>query len=288
MKFLKLCLLACLPIVLSCEKPYVGEDVEPEASVPPNVIIRVKGFGQLPFDTRDAVNITDVCSRINFVVYDGETKVKSVPQKAGDSDFGTLAVNLPEGNYTFAIIAHNTDGTATVTSLDKISFKNNVIYDTFSYCDELQVDDTPIVKDIELRRVVAKFRLELLDEELPTEVTHFKFYYTGGSSTLSALTGYGSVNSRQTVKMEVAPNQREFEVYTFPKAETGTLKMTITALDATENSVKELVLPEVPVQRNMITVYTGAFFDGQSSQSNQASFAMTADTAWTDQMHYTF
>lgn len=288
MKIIKWLLVACLPIVVACEKPYVGEDVEPEASVPPNVIIRVNGFEQIPFDTRASVNITEVCSRINFVVYEGETKVKSIAQKAGDSDYGTLAVALPEGEYTFAIVAHNTDGTATVTSLDKISFKNNVIYDTFSYCEDLQVGDTPIVKDIELRRVVAKFRLELLDEQLPAEVTQFKFYYTGGSSTLSALTGYGSVNSRQTVKMEVARNQHEFEVYTFPKTETGALKMTITALDAAENSIKEMVLENVPVQRNMITVYTGTFFDGQSAQSNQASFTMTADTAWTETSHYTF
>lgn len=273
--------LACL--VAACEKPYVSEEQEPVVDERTNLIVHVSGFEMAYFDmptmTKTDVNITELCSRLNFVVYQGDTKVASVAQKADDANFGTIALTLPQGTYRVAVIGHNTEATATVTSLDKIAFKNNRVNDTFSYYTVLEVTGEQQELDVELRRVVAMFRM-VLTEPLPETVHQLKFYYTGGSSTLSAITGYGSVNSKQTVLLDVAEGQTQYEVYTIPHAETGELKMTITALDATGATLHERLFEQVPVQRNRITTYTGDFYDNTSTETGGLGVQMHASPDW--------
>ncbi|MBQ9286770.1 MAG: FimB/Mfa2 family fimbrial subunit [Bacteroidaceae bacterium] len=272
----------------SCEKPYVGLQ-EPEAEAP-NTVFRITAFEQIDFDgpaSRAVTDVSQICSRINLVVYSGESKVKSIAQKASDKDFGTLALTLPPGTYTVAIIAHSTSASATISSLDKVSFDHNLLSDTFLYKGEITIGEDAQTYDVQLRRIVAMFRLNLT-KALPSSVAQMKFYYTGGSSTLSAVTGYGSVNSKQTVVIDVSAGQQVFEVYTIPHAESGSLKMTITAIDATQNELYERVFEDVPVTRNKITQYTGDFFDGNSSESPSSSFAIKAVTDWDGEQHYDF
>ena len=274
-------------LFIGCEAPYVGEpqiDAESDA----NVTLHVTGFEIVPFadgtsaslvKSRSEQPITDLCSRLTFVVYQGDTKYRSVAQKQGDKDFGTAAFSLPQGTYTFAVIGYSGDGACTVSSLDKISFKDNRVTDTFLYSAELPVTDQPSTHDILLSRVVAMVRFMLTDEGFPEDVSQLKFYYTGGSSTLSALSTFGSVNSKQTVKFDIVSSQKQFDLYTFPHSESGSLKMTVTALDASGNTVKERVFEGVPVRCNAITKYTGRFFE-DISESSDISFGMKADGAW--------
>ncbi len=284
---LTLCTILAALLFAACEKPYVG--LETQTAEEPNVTYRLTSFEQVAFETptsRAVVDVTQLCSRINLVVYDGDTKVKSIAQKAADKDFGTLAMTLPEGTYTVAIIAHSTGATATVTSLDKISFDHNVISDTFLFTEELTVGAEPQSHDVQMRRVAAMFRVNIIDP-LPENVKQLKFYYTGGSSTLSAITGYGSVNSKQTVVLDVSSGQKTFEVYTFPHDESGQLKVTITALDAAQTPLDETVLEDVPVTRNMITVYNGNLFDSSPATTNAASYGIKAESDWEGEQEYT-
>ena len=278
-------------IMTACEKPYVVVEEPVPGDDKANVLLRVTGFDTLDFDdtasTRTDVDITQLCSRLNFVIYDGETKLKSIAQKKDDPGFGSVALSLPQGTYKVAIIGHNSDGTATITTLDKISFKNNIVTDTFLFCDDLEVTGEQQSVDIELRRVVAMFRLAL-SQPLPAEVRQLKFYYTGGSSTLSAVTGYGSVNSKQTVILNVESGQTQFDVYTIPHAETGKLKITITALDATETPLHERVFEEVAIQRCKITRYIGNFFEDSPTESGGLSFRMRAAEEWEGEDTFTF
>lgn len=289
-------LLTSFLLLLGCEAPYIGEPIIEEES-DANVILQVTGFQVIPFDdgttaslaptTRADQPITDLCSRLTFVVYEGDTKMRQVAQKQGDAGFGSAAFSLPQGQYTFAIIGYSGDGACTVNSLDKISFKDNRVTDTFLYCEKLEVTDQKATHDVKLSRVVAKIRFTLTDDAIPTEVQQLKFYYTGGSSTLSALSSYGSVNSKQTMKLDVDKGQRQFEVYTIPHDETGSLKMTITALDATGNTIKEREFESVPVRRNAITTYTGSFFDS-IAESGELAFGLKADGEWEDGEEVTF
>ena len=288
LKNLKTITFALLAILFSsCEKAVFDDDTNTPSEPNANVIINVASLEQIPFTTTDETraqqDITALCTRLNFVIFDNQgNKVKTLAQKSADSSFGTASFNLEPGSYQLVIIAHNSDGTATVTAADKITFPNNLVTDTFYYYGTLVVGNTPQTYDLQLQRVVSMFRL-VLTQPLSSSVHKLKFYYTGGSSTFSAVSGYGCVQSRQTVNINVADGQQQFDVYTFPHEQNDVLKMTITALDAQDNAIDERVFEEVPITRNQITRYTGSLFAGSNGGNDENStnlIRMTADGEW--------
>ena len=298
----KFLFIALALLVAACEKPILDEDsVVGSSAADANVILHMTQFEQTAFDnsgnraaTRAATDITDLCTRLNIAIFNADgTKVKTVAQKEADSDFGTVALTLAPGTYHLVVIAHNGDGSATITSEEKVTFPNNKVTDTFYYDGDLVVTSDVQSYDLTLTRAVAMFRLVLTDEEIPSNVAKLKFYYTGGSSTFSPKDGYGCVNSKQTEIRTVpvgSPDGTSFDIYTLPHTEEDVLtKLTVTALDANDNTVKERVFENVPVIRNQITRYTGSFFGcGGSSQQSDGTFRMTADPDWDSVNGYTF
>ena len=298
----KFLFIALALLVAACEKPILDEDsVVGSSAADANVILHMTQFEQTAFDnsgnraaTRAATDITALCTRLNIAIFSADgTKVKTVAQKDTDSDFGTVALTLAPGTYHLVVIAHNGDGSATITSEEKVTFPNNKVTDTFYYDGDLVVTSDVQSYDLTLTRAVAMFRLVLTDEEIPSNVAKLKFYYTGGSSTFSPKDGYGCVNSKQTEIRTVpvgSPDGTSFDIYTLPHTEEDVLtKLTVTALDANDNTVKERVFENVPVIRNQITRYTGSFFgSGGSSQQSDGTFRMTADPDWDSVNGYTF
>ena len=279
-------------LLVACEKPILDEENIVSAKEA-NVILHMAQFEQTAF-TRAATDITELCTRLNIAIFSTDgTKVKTVAQKDTDSDFGTVALTLAAGTYRLVVIAHNCDGSATITSEEKVTFPNNKVTDTFYYYGDLVVTDSQQSYDLTLTRAVAMFRLVLTDEEIPSNVSKFKFYYVGGSSTFSPKNGYGCVQSKQTETRPVPADfvsGTSFDIYTLPHTEEDVLtKLTVTALDANDNTVKERVFENVPVIRNQITRYTGSFFgNGGSGQQSDGTFRMTADPDWDSVNGYTF
>ena len=287
--------IALAVLVAACEKPILDEDVVSMKEA--NVILHMTQYEQEAFGnsgnraaTRAATDITELCSRLNIAIFDDDgTKVKTVAQKEGDASFGTVALTLAAGTYQLVVIAHNAEGSATITSTEKVTFPNNKVTDTFYYYGDLVVTSEVQSYDLTLTRAVAMFRMVLTDDEIPSTVTKFKFYYTGGSSTFSPSAGYGCVNSKQTEIRPVA-DDGTYEIFTLPHTEEDVLtKLTVTALDANDNTVKERVFENVPVTRNQITRYTGSFFgSGGSGQTSDGTFRLTADPDWDSVNGYTF
>ena len=258
-------------LVAACEKPVFDNDASKEKDA--NVILRMAQFEQTPF-TRAVTSITDLCTHLNIAIFDADgTKVKTVAQKEGDASFGTVALKLAAGTYHLVVIAHNCDGSATITSEEKVTFPNNKVTDTFYYYGDLEVTDSQQSYDLTLTRAVAMFRLVLTDDAWPSSVTKLKFYYTGGSSTFSPKNGYGCVNSRQTEVRTIAADGI-YDIYTLPHTEQDVLtKLTVTALDADDNIIKERVFENIPITRNQITRYTGSFFgSGGSGSTSDGNF----------------
>ena len=239
--------------------------------------------------TRSATDITELCSRLNIALFDADgTKVKTVAQKEGDASYGTVALSLAAGTYRLVVIAHNGEGSATITSEEKVTFPNNKVTDTFYYYGDLVVTSEKQSYDLTLTRAVAMFRLVLTDESIPSTVAKMKFYYTGGSSTFSPRDGYGCVNSKQTEVRPIA-DDGIYEIYTLPHTEDDVLtKLTVTALDANDNIIQEKVFEDIPVTRNQVTRYTGSFFGNSGGESGSGDFHMTADPDWDAVNSFTF
>ena len=276
--------IALTMLIAACEKPILDEDIVTKNEA--NVILHMTQFEQTAF-TRAATDITDLCTRLNIAIFDADgTKVKTVAQKDTDSDFGTVALTLSAGIYQLVVIAHCCDGSATITSIEKVTFPSNKVTDTFYYYGDLVVTDS---QHLTLTRAVAMLRFVLTDEEIPSNVTRLKFYYTGGSSTFSPSAGYGCVNSKQTEYRTIAPGLTVFDIYTLPHTEDNVLtKLTVTALDANDNTLKERVFENVPVTRNQITRYTGSFFGNGGGTTSDGTFRLTADGDWDSVNGYTF
>ena len=278
-----------LVLLTSCEKT-LGDEENGTMDADGNVVLRISIYEKLPFTTRTQQDITQLCSRLNIALFQNGAKVKTFSQKKDDASFGNIVLALDPGTYQLVVIAHNSNGAATITSTEKVTFPSNQISDTFYYYGDLEVGSQKQVYDLELERNVAMFRLKLT-QPLPSSVAKMKFYYTGGSSTFSPALGFGCVNSRQTVYMEVTPGQTVFEIYTMPHAIDDVLKIVVTAYDANETVLKEQTYENVPVTVNEITQYTGDFFNGTggsggNNTGSSGDLHMTADSEWANQKDF--
>lgn len=228
--------------------------------------------------------ISELCTRINFALFDSETgeKIKSINQTTKDASFGNISLNIPKGSYVVVVVAHNGDGNATLSSPEKITFKDNKITDTFYYYNTIDVDEASSY-DMTMKRAVAMFQLVLKDNT-PSDVKTMKFYYTGGSSTFNAATGYGCVNSKQTelrsVGEEAYSNGSTYDIYTFPHEEEKKLKVEISALSSASNSnvLFSKTINNVKITRNYVSRYSGYFFNADPENSN--SFTLTTTDEW--------
>ena len=277
-----------LPVILlamlmlnTCEKGYIAEE-ETKTGNESNVTLRVKSIEMVPFEnttiSRASTEMSELCSRLQFAVFKDGEKKKNISQQAGDAGFGEATISLPEGDYQLVVMGHSCTGTATITDLEKITFPNNKVTDTFYYYGTFTVGNDSKIVELDLKRAVAMLRFNLT-QPLTENIKQLKFLYTGGSSTFSAITGFGSVNSRQTEIRDVASGQKVFEVYTFPHAQEGKLKVTITALDANGTEVAETVMEEIPVEVNKISVYNGVLFD-DTTNSSSPSIKVKGDGDW--------
>lgn len=241
-------------------------------------------------DTSGIVDVSKVCNKINFAVYDSiGDRVKSISQSSDyDNDFGTVKVCLPEGNYKVVALAHNGKTNASTTNMNRITF-NGKVTDTFVYSEDINVKGNSDYQ-MTLKRCVAKILFTIKDK-VPDEVKQIKFFYTGGSSTLDGISGWGCVNSRQTeirdVKAEARADSSVYELYTFPQDSNGSLVITVSCLDSSGNIIYERMFDDVKVSKCGITTCTARLFSG-GEISLSKDLVLKADDKWRDGEIYKF
>lgn len=285
--FYSLILLCCCLLLFSCQKAYVEDNTEEtrkESGV--KLQLNIAQLGDAEFEKSYQISrskdVNTMCSRVSVAVYQDGTKVKQMNQTTSDSDFGKIQLTLPVGKYKILVLAYSGSKNATMTDVEKVTFSGGMS-DTFWYCKDIDLQsDTS--EDIMMKHIVAMFRLSLTDT-IPASIKTLKFAYTGGSSTLNAVTGLGCVNSRQGKEFTITPDMvgkpHDFDIYTFPKPDSQTLKVTVTALDGNGNQLIQHIFDGVKIQCNMITKYTGAFFLGTGSGANASySGRLLTDDEW--------
>lgn len=271
-----------LLMVVSCEK--VNWDETASESSPANVTLRVGSFEQVPFATSRATDVTTLCSRINFAVYDSTgTRIWKADQKAGDADFGQVRMTLAEGRYFLMAVAHSCSGNPSTTKAYKIQFTNATGYtDTFYYGDSLLVGDSPVERLLTLRRNVAKVRFEYTDVP-PANATRIRFEYKGGSGAFDAATGWGVVASQQYQWYDIDRSRNYYEIYTIPHEDGRTLKVDINSYqidDAVQVELSTKHVEDIPVSPNQVTICRGNLFDGEAATSRNATFSLVVDDEW--------
>lgn len=270
---------AIIMMMCSCEKFVSESGKTSESEEEQNVVLNV---------SQDEL-VKKVCQKVSFAFFKGDEKVGTISQSAADNDFGTIHLSLSPGLYQVVAIGHNGSGNCTITSPEKITFTSNKVTDTFYYYGKLESkEDEKTSETITLKRAVAMFRLVIKDE-IPAKAKKIKFYYTGGSSTFNAVTGFGCVNSKQTETLDIKPNQQVYEVYTFPHEDGKKLQFTISVLDENDFTIASTTIPDVVVTKNYITKYSGKLFKDISGEgTGDIDIDFEFDPEWAGETEHEF
>lgn len=282
--------LAFALLLSSCEAPYLADEASsgsPAGTTPANLTLSVFQLEQTPFTDITRTAPADACTRLNFALYDASgTKVKQINQTSTDPDFGKASFQLEPGTYRLVVVAHSSNGNPTMTDPEKIQFTNAQGYsDTFLYSEMITIGQEPLTLSLTLHRIVALCRF-IITDDIPATVAKMRFYYTGGSGAFDAATGYGSVNSKQDLKFDVTSGQKQFDLYTFPyKGTESTIHLVVTALDASDVELTQHTF-DVPLEKNKISWFSGAFFTSGPSHTSSAS--VTLNTTWSSETLLTY
>ena len=283
------CAIVALCVLVACEKALMTEDASTSGDKNGNLHVSVCQIEQTPFGnlTRGAEPVANVCTRLNFAIYDeGGSRLKQINQTSDKADFGQCAFQLEEGDYQLVVVGHSAHSNPTMTNLSKIQFTNATGYtDTFLYYGVVSIGEEQVEHEVSLDRIVALCRFVITDD-IPAEVKTMRFYYTGGSGAFDATTGLGCVASKQDVKFTVTAGQKQFDLYTFLHDLSDNITLTVTALDASGNELYNRQF-DVPMQQNHITWLSGAFFNGSGSSSTTIG-GVTVNTDWAGETHLTF
>ena len=276
----------CLMVILGCEKA----DFSGETQDGGNVSLQFLPAGNT---TRATIVIGDYFHKLNVQLFtaDGEKVFDKVrTQTIDEEDFGHLSLSLAEGVYTVVAVGHSSVKSATIKSPQMVQFtasNGEKLTDTFCYCGQITVGETPEQHSLEMQRATAMFRVQLTDETIPANVVSMKFDYTGGSANFNPTTFEGTTKSTQSENRAVGG--KTYRCYTFPyMAASGKLKMTLSALAEDGTIIRKRTWTDVPVERNRITTYTGQFFSGDEGAISQSGFGFIVNGEWGEEITVEF
>jgi hypothetical protein len=265
----------------------VGESDEVSQA---NVVLRVGSIEQVPFPVTTRASVEGSCTKLNFHIYDDEgERVDYVNQKIDDADFGTASFQLDKGHYYLVVVAHSGSKNPSFYASGKISISGKELGDTFWCCEELEVGAERIQKEVTLKRIVAMVRF-VPNDDLPSTANWMRFSYKGSRGTFSGYDGYGSTNAKQSIEMDVASGQKQFEFYLIPQEEQDDLSIEVVTKHVDGSIIDNLAektIDDVPVRRNSITICRGNLFDNESS-SGSSYITISVDNTWGENINVNF
>lgn len=278
-------LMGIAAMLTACERPVI--DDESGGSVKGNVTLTFS-----PYQTMTRATGPDgLFTKVNYMLFDkatGERAFATVrTQTADDENFGTVTMQLAEGEYDVLMVGHSSARSATLAK-DKVSFTaadGRKITDTFWQKVPITVGEEPVEQAMVLDRATAMFRLVITDAT-PASVTHFKFEYKGGSADFNPNTGNGITNSQQSELRDVN-GENTYEIYTFQK-DNNKLTVTVYALNSDDAIIRQMKFENVPVKARTITCYTGEFFSGASDVISSGKFTIKVNGEWEETNNYVF
>lgn len=280
-KKLMFSLLAACLLLTGCEKAVFDDDDSSTPAVTKgNVVLSVSGFEHMKSAARNAVSLTEVCTRLDFAVYKDGERLVNVHQKASSATFGQVELSLAEGDYQVLVIGHSGLGSANPDTKNpaNVLFSNLTekgggtgYSDTFYYYGNLTVGAGQTSESYRLKRAVAMFRLVTTDAK-PADVKRFWFSISGGCKGFDTTEGKGVYNPKQQAPIMFYDLDESYDgkplqldVFTFVSAEAGKVNLTVRAMSAANSLgerdiLYERVFGNVSMERNTITQYSGAFF----------------------------
>jgi len=257
-----------------------GKDKDPEPANPTKHITFSCSGDWVQTPTKDLTANGSSMTDVWIFDYVGNTLVQTVHQDDNTaSDFGVPAIDLAYGTHTLYFVASRGLTPTVNTSSHSITWAKPS--DTFHKALTLTVDaNTASAQSVTLERMVAKLKMTINDA-IATGTTAFLvtpgvwYYgmdYTDGSPTASATNQAITINCPSNY---VGQSGKFLSVFTFSSSAQWNTNVTLAATDGT-NTISSVTLPNVPLQRNHSTDYSGNLF------TSGGGFTLSLNDTWGD------
>ena len=283
---------AALIVAASCEKPIISDsDATDEHGNPvEQVDADVKKFtftlkGDFSTDWKpvtrgylqaDGKDLTDVW----VLDYMGNTLVQQIHQTDNTAeDFGKPVLNLKYGSHHIYFIASRGQGAQLDTDAKTITFSK--VLDTFYKDYEVSVASSSNGnRAVTLDRMVTRLRLTITDavsvETSTISITPDTRYYG-----LDYLTGDPCEPKTEATILTIPDTDKgktgiQLNLFGFSQADEWKTDVTITALNADNQTISSVKLMDVPFKANRITEYSGPLFGSEGAMS------MSLNSTWDD------
>lgn len=291
-----------LQMLTSCQSgPESSNDLEGQCTV----TFSVTNYKQINLDdlsssgtTRATETIRMTLANLSLTVFDAETNERVSPtilHKSSDYDatnaktFSQFSVSLPYGHYRVLVLGYNGSRECSIASLNHISWTEDYVPNTFSYCGELVLNqDANLNREITLDHVVAAFRVTA-EDAIPAELKKMRFISSVGGTVLDATTGYATQNTGRTSDITVPADSVGkqgvcFTAYLFLPVEQINGNYTVQAIGKNNAILNEKHFSDVPLRINYLTVWQGKAFEVSNDESTsvQNGFNVKWDINWAD------
>ena len=227
--------------------------------------------------------IADAASRLDVLIYEGDTELTSVHQSSSSDGFGSVSLSLNKTKtYTLYALAHKATTACTLAD-GIISFPDDKPKESFFYTTTFSPATTTNI-NAEMQRITGKFTLQTTDA-IPDNVDHVQFVIRNTALRYGVDGALSNITDRTVDFPNITRKADGTCSFSFNiLASDAVANFEITAIAyASDNSIIETkTFTDVPIRNSYRTTYAGAFF-------TTSEFFMTFTCAdWQDYDTVTF
>lgn len=192
--------------------------------------------------------------------YMGGTLKQTVHQASTDTGFGSLSMSLDYGEHTFYFVASRGSDPTIDTEAKTITW--GIVRDTFHASLSLNVQPTSSTnQSVNLSRVVGRLRISVTDA-VPTTaekltITPTTWYYGLRYETGDAVASSASPIVINIPSSYIGTTDLSASCYTISDPLPWQTNVTASLVASDESVIGSVTIPDVPIQRNHITSYSG-------------------------------
>ena len=184
-----------------------------------------------------------------------------------DADFSCIYDSLPQGDYKFYFLAHNSKNAV----LSGSTFSFDSISDTFYEMISLNIDVAEITnKDVSLQRIVS--RIEFMATDSVSDILkQFDMEIDGISNQLDIATGQGIKTPDKQILSYTFKNNEIGEVnkvhsfYTFIPPTDNKIAVRLSAIAKNDEPIRERQIDNIIPEKNKIIRYKGRLYSRSES-----------------------
>lgn len=222
-------------------------------------------------------DLNELCSTLEYVVFKQEENspvfIKHRQYIYDDShldvDFGIVYDTLPEGNYSFYFLAHNSKE----ATLSGSTFSFDSISDSFYKALPLDIAVAEVIhEDVTLQRIVSRIEFMATDP-VTAELKQFDMEVEGRFNQLDITTGYGIQSSSAETfsylfkEEEIGETNNIHRFYTFIPESEDPIATRLTAFDQNDEPIRTRLIDNILPQANKIIRYKGRLYSKSESDN---------------------